>query len=349
MFTADYWSVPHPSVLRALGAVGENWERGPYGGDKLTRSAQDALREKFGLGSDAGIFFVPTGTAGNLLATATLIPHSWQALMCVQGAHMVKYEAGGPESRGHTVIQLPERSGKVFLSRAYDMVDARRPDTHQSCPAMLAVANATELGTFYTDSELEGIGKFAASRKVRLHMDGSRLAYVIGKNFFASRLPKIFAECGFSTLMLGFTKVGALGVDVLVVADPELAGDASRYHKQLGYTGARMQGSAAQVLAMLKDDIWLQNAAYANEKALYLRDRLSRVLGLQAVYPVETNAVFVGVQRKVADALKQGGWAYIWSEPWEDNQCIVRFMTSWATTEAHIDQLIDFLLEQQRK
>ena len=341
MFAADYYGAPHSNVLKALSSLGESWQRGAYGGDTLTRIAQDAVREKFGLVSDAGVFFVPTGTAGNLLATAALIPHPWQALMCATDAHMTKYEAGGPESRGHKIISLPHKHGKIDILRARGIVHAMRQDTHQVNPGMLAVANSTELGTAYKQKELYAIGQFAKDCNVRLHMDGSRLAYAM----MATELPEIFRSYGFDTLMLGLTKVGALDVDVLVVADPELArAVAVYYHKQCGYTRARMQGSAVQVSAMLEDDLWLKNASRANQMAIYLRDALWKRLRVDVICPVETNALFVKVPPKAAQTLKEGGWSYIWTDPWEgDDMCVVRFMTSWATTDEHVDELVSFL------
>lgn len=344
MFAADYWCAPHPAVLRAVSSLGENWKRGPYGSDELTKSAQNALRTTFGLSDEAGVFFLPTGTAGNLLATSTLIPHSWQALMCAAGAHMTTFEAGGPESRGHKIIELPQKHGKIDLSHASEMISAKRADTHQVFPAMLAIANATELGTRYTQKELLIIREFAVENNMLLHMDGSRLAYAM----MATELPEIFKAYGFATLMLGLTKVGALGVDALIVADPKLAREvAVYYHKQLGYMAARMQGYAVQVLAMLAYNLWLRNGEDANGKAIRLRDALWKKLKVDAAYPVETNAVFAAVPRKVGQALKEGGWAYIWYEPVGDSDgCIVRFMTSWATTEEDIDALIAFLEAQ---
>ncbi len=344
MFAADYYGAPHQNVLNAIGSLASNWGRGAYGSDELTRIAQDAVREKFGLCGDAGVFFVPTGTAGNLLATATLIPHPWQALMCVENAHMVKYEAGGPESRGHKIIPLPHKHGKIDILRARGIVHAMRQDTHQVNPGMLAVANATELGTAYKQKELYAFGQFATDCNIRLHMDGSRLGYAM----MATELPEIFRSYGFDTLMLGLTKVGALDVDVLIVADPVLARTvAVYYHKQCGYTRARMQGAAVQVSAMLQDDLWLKNASRANQMAVYLRDTLWKRLRVDAVYPVETNALFVKVPPKVAQALKEGNWAYIWTDPWEnDDMCVVRFMTSWATTDEHVDELGAFLEQE---
>ena len=64
-----------------------------------------------------------------------------------------------------------------------------------------------------------------------------------------------------------------------------------------------MRFIAAPWLGLLKEDVWLQNARHANNAARELARRLRNKAGLENVFPVESNAVFVRDWNFVASRL----------------------------------------------
>ena len=98
-----------------------------------------------------------------------------------------------------------------------------------------------------------------------------------------------------------------------------------------------MRFLAAQWLGLLTGDAWLRNAQHANDGARRLADRLRKEAGIESVFPVEANAVFVSMDERLASGLHARGWRfYKFIEP-----NVYRLMCSWATTETDISDFID--------
>ena len=71
-FASDNAGGVHPRIMAALAAANDGHVPA-YGGDRITRAAQDLLREVFDA-PDAAVHFVPTGTAANALSLSLLAP-----------------------------------------------------------------------------------------------------------------------------------------------------------------------------------------------------------------------------------------------------------------------------------
>jgi threonine aldolase len=110
--------------------------------------------------------------------------------------------------------------------------------------------------------------------------------------------------------------------------------------KQAGHLGSKMRFLAAPWLGLLNGDVWLRNARHANEAARELAQRLRNEAGVENVFPVESNAVFVQLDDQVVRGLQTRGWRfYKFVEP-----DIYRLMCSWSTTEEEISMLVgDFV------
>jgi threonine aldolase len=88
---------------------------------------------------------------------------------------------------------------------------------------------------------------------------------------------------------------------------------------------------AAQILAMLQDDLWLRNARAANEAAA----RIAQAAGAERlVVPVEANELFLKVSDAEAAALRAQGFDFYDWAPGE-----VRLVTSWDSDSEHVDAL----------
>jgi threonine aldolase len=77
---------------------------------------------------------------------------------------------------------------------------------------------------------------------------------------------------------------------------------------------------AAQILAMLDGDLWLQNARSANSAAR----TIGEAAGDRLVHPVEANEIFIRASDTEAASLRAKGFDFY---DWGPGQ--IRFVTSW--------------------
>jgi threonine aldolase len=97
-----------------------------------------------------------------------------------------------------------------------------------------------------------------------------------------------------------------------------------------------MRFLAAQWLGLLTGDTWLRNAQHANGVARALASRLRKEAGIESLFPVEANAVFVSMDERLAGGLRARGWRfYKFIEP-----DVYRLMCSWSTTGEDISCLL---------
>ena len=72
-----------------------------------------------------------------------------------------------------------------------------------------------------------------------------------------------------------------------------------------------MRFLAAQWLGLLNRDAWLRNAQHANRAARGLATRLRMEAGIESIFPIDANAVFVAMDERLASGLHARGWRFI--------------------------------------
>ncbi len=87
---------------------------------------------------------------------------------------------------------------------------------------------------------------------------------------------------------------------------------------------------------MLTDELWRNNAIHANTMARRLAEGVAQVPGISLVHPVEANAVFAMVPAEVTAGLQSRHPFYVWDEA----ASVVRWMTSFDTTDEDVDGFI---------
>ena len=175
-----------------------------------------------------------------------------------------------------------------------------------------------------------------------LHMDGARFANAVASLACAPK--EITRDLGFDVLCFGGTKNGVGAGELVVFFNKELAAEFDYRAKQAGQLASKMRFLAAPWCALLEGDVWLRNARHANESARHLAERLGRELALEAVFPVQANAVFLRLPEKLVQALHERGWYfYKFLEP-----DVYRLMCSWATRDERIDEFVEDAKTLQR-
>ncbi|MGH9379073.1 MAG: threonine aldolase family protein [Thermoanaerobaculia bacterium] len=331
LFASDNASGVHPEVLAAI----ERANRGDapaYGADELTRRAEERIREVFG--QDAAVRFTFGGTGANVIGLAA-VTRPTEAVLCAETSHLWRDECGAPEHfTGAKLVPIPTPDGKLTpgLVELY-LQDAR--GVHHARPRVVSVAQATEWGTVYSFDELAALADMAHRHGLLLHVDGARLSNAAAALDLS--LARISRDAGVDVLAFGGTKNGLLAAEAVLFLHPEQAIDAPRVQKQAMQLASKMRFVAAQIEALLTDELWLRNARRANAMAARLARRLEPVPGLTLEMPVETNAVFIRVPAERLETL----CAATGIPAWEPGRPVLRLMTSFDTTKEEVDALAE--------
>src|SRR5580698_4490957 len=140
-----------------------------YGTDPWTVRLDACLSAYF----DAPVraFPLATGTAANSLALATLSP-SYGVIFTHEEAHIANDEAGAPGffTGGAQLSLLQAPDGKVTKEVLAAALEAHHVSVHTLQPTVLALSQATELGTAYRPGELTELCKLAHDHGLKVQM-----------------------------------------------------------------------------------------------------------------------------------------------------------------------------------
>lgn len=329
-FASDNTAPVHPAVLDALAAANQGPSHA-YGRDPWTARASAWFQEQFGPGTEA--FPVWNGTGANVVSLRALT-QPWQAVICTAQSHIQVDECGAPELlTGCKLIDVPTPDGKLtpaMLRAAMQGIG----DFHHVQPAVVSLTQVTEYGTVYSRDELLALCGTARELGLRVHMDGARIANAAAA--LGLPLRAITRDVGVDILSFGATKNGAMGAEAVVVFDPALASSMLFLRKQSMQLSSKMRYVAAQFLALAEGDLWLTNARHANARAQRLAAGVRSIPGIRITQEVQGSAVFAILPRAVTERLQQEFHFYFWNEALLE----VRWMTSWATSEADVDEFL---------
>jgi len=327
-FASDNASAIHPEVLAAIDAANRGHVYG-YGHDRLTEALAERFREQFG--EQARAYPVWSGTAANVLSLRAVC-RPWEAVICAPEAHMNVDECGAPEAiAGVKLLTAAAEHGKLSPDSVEAVIE-RVGDEHAVQPRVVSISQCTELGTVYTVEELEALAQCAQARDLLLHVDGARLANAAAS--LTLPLRSLITDVGVDVLSFGGTKNGLLGAEAVVFLNPRL-GDGFEYlRKQSLQLASKMRFLAAQLHALLEDELWLRSATHSNAMAALLAARLRELDAVTTTRPVETNVVFAELPFDAISELQRQYDFYVWNERVGE----VRWMCSWDTTEADVAQ-----------
>src|SRR3954470_17336099 len=261
-FFSDNAAPVHPKVMEAIAAA--NRLDTAYEGDEWSQRLDGAFSDLFG--TEVRAFWVTTGTAANCLALAALCP-PYRGILCHEDAHIEVDEAGAPGffTGGAKLILLDGEGAKLTPDAIAAACDAIRDDVHQVQPAAISITNATEYGLVYRATEVAALGKLAKERGLAFHMDGARFANALATT--GDSPADATWRAGVDALSFGFVKNGGLNAEALILFRPELADEIAVRRKRAGHLLSKGRYLAAQLLAMLDGDLWLDNARAANAAA----------------------------------------------------------------------------------
>ena len=322
-FASDNVAGAMPEVMQALAAANAGFAAG-YGADDVCRRAADLIRAL--LDADAEVRFTASGTAANALTLATLAaPH--EAVICHAHAHIATDEAGAPGffGSGLGLITLPGASGRIDPA-ALAQTLAQPEASYRQSPAALSLTNATEYGAVYSKAALAALIEPAKAAGLKIHIDGARIAGAAAAGFPLASLRTL----GVDIAVLGGTKAGSTPSEAIVIFDKALARRFDARMKHAGQLVSKARYLAAPWIGMLETGAWTACAAHANAMAR----KLAALSPFPLAHAVDANAVFLTMDEPALKRLRAQGWrAYRFLDG------SARFMCSWATTEAAVEEL----------
>ena len=324
-FFSDNAAAAHPAVIEAIAK--SNRLDTAYDGDAWSAKLDRAFSELFE--TDVRAMWVMTGTAANCLALAALCP-PYRGILCHKDAHIEVDEAGAPGffAGGAKLMLLDGPGAKVSPDAIRDAVGRVRKDVHQVQPAVLSITNATEYGLAYSAQEVGALGETARSLGLKMQMDGARFANAIASTNVSPA--DVTWRAGVDAMSFGFVKNGGLNAEALILFCPELADEIAVRRKRAGHLASKGRMLAAQILALLEDDLWLANARAANGAA----QTLAQAAPGRLVYPVEANELFLKVTSEEAASLRSQGFDFY---DWGAGQ--IRLVTSWDSDAESVGRL----------
>jgi threonine aldolase len=329
-FFSDNAAPVHPRVWSAMQSA--DVPDKAYDGDAVSQRLDAAFSELFG--AECTALWVATGTAGNCLALSAMVPPHG-GVVCHREAHIEMDEGGAPGFflHGAKLLLVEGESAKITPETIRAVIDPIRPEVHQVQPHAISITQASEYGRVYTPAEVAAISALAKERGLGLHMDGARLANAVAH--LGCHPADVTVRAGIDALTFGCVKNGGMSAEAIVFFAPGLADVVRFRRKRAGHLQSKGRYLAAQVLAMLEGDLWLENARAANAAA----QEIAAACGERLIHPVEANEIFVILSPAEQAALRAQGFDfYDWTAP-PGAPGAARLVTAWSSPPGEVEAL----------
>ena len=198
--------------------------------------------------------------------------------------------------------------------------------------------NRREAGkTALAHAELEAIHQVCRQYQLRLYLDGARLGYGLMADGTDLTLPEIARLC--DVFYIGGTKHGALFGEAVVIKNDAIKKDFRYIIKQHGGMFAKGRLLGLQFDTLFTDGLYYKIGRREVAQTAKLRAAFE-AKGIEFAYPSPTNQLFPILSKPQLDALREK-YSFSVQSVLPDGGAVVRFCTSWATTQAEVDALLD--------
>ncbi|MBR5231695.1 MAG: low specificity L-threonine aldolase [Clostridia bacterium] len=333
-FECDYSEGAHEAILQRLIATNMEQTVG-YSEDPYCESAREKIRAACDC-PEAAVHFLVGGTQTNATVISSVLrPH--QGVLCAQSGHINVHETGAIEALGHKVLALPQKDGKITAQQVREYTLAHYADSafeHTVQPGMVYISHPTEMGTLYTLEEMTELSRVCRELGLPLFADGARLGYGLAAGEVTLRDMAKLCD----VFYIGGTKCGALFGEAVVISSPALQKD-FRYHiKQNGGMLAKGRLLGVQFDTLFTDGLYEKITGNASRQALRIRAAFEKK-GIEMFFDSTTNQQFPVLTGQQMDALKED-FSFTYWQKVDENRHAVRFCTSWATKDEHVEKLV---------
>ncbi|MBO5717211.1 MAG: aminotransferase class V-fold PLP-dependent enzyme [Alistipes sp.] len=334
-FDSDYMAGAHPEVLEALVRTNMELTAG-YGNDPYTTEAKELIRKATGC-ADAEVMFLVGGTQTNATVIDGILSRH-EGVLAAESGHIAVHESGAIEASGHKVLTLPHYDGKVKAEDVEQFIEEFYADEtyqHMVAPGMLYISQPTEYGTVYSLEELKQLSEVCHNHDIPLYVDGARLGYALGAESADFTLKELSQLA--DVYYIGGTKVGTLFGEAVVVTNRKLLKNLFSLVKQHGALLAKGRLLGVQFTTLFRNGLYERIGAHGVRLAMRIRKAFERA-GYEPIIDSRTNQQFFRLPNSVIDNLRQEASFDYWG-PRGEVDSVVRFVTSWYTTDEDIDKL----------
>lgn len=334
-FECDYVLGAHPKILENLINTNMEYLHG-YGNDVYTRRAAEKIRSSCGKES-VDVRFLVGGTQTNRIVIDSML-RGYEGVISATSGHINVHESGAVEASGHKILTVPGYEGKLKACDVRQLIENFYADgshEHMIYPGMVYISHPTEYGTLYTLSELKDISAICREYGIPLFLDGARLGYGLMSRDTDVTLADITELC--DVFYIGGTKVGALCGEAVVFTKDNAPRHFLTTVKQNGALMAKGRLLGVQFDTLFTDDLYFEISKNAIDRAEELKT-VFKEKGYKFFINSPTNQQFVILSDDHIERLEKLVGFEIW-EKYDENNSVVRFATSWATTKEDIEYL----------
>ncbi|MCD8015782.1 MAG: aminotransferase class I/II-fold pyridoxal phosphate-dependent enzyme [Lachnospiraceae bacterium] len=334
-FESDYTTGAHPAILKRLMETNLEPLSG-YGTDPYCKSAKEKIRAACAC-PEADVWFLTGGTQTNAAVISTMLS-GYEGVVSADTGHVNTHEAGAIEYTGHKVLTVPGHNGKIDAKElAAYLADFYQDGNyeHMVFPGMVYLSHPTEYGTLYTKAELETIAGVCSTYGIPLYMDGARLGYGLMSYETDVTLPDIARIC--DVFYIGGTKVGALCGEAVVFPKHNMPRHFLPLVKQRGALLAKGRLIGIQFDVLFSDGLYME----VGRRAIEMAERLKALFhekNEEFYLESPTNQQFIVLENARMEELKKQVAFGFWEKK-DENHTVIRFATSWSTTEEDIERL----------
>ncbi|MEO4055082.1 low specificity L-threonine aldolase [Solibacillus sp. CAU 1738] len=340
-FENDYAEGAHKRILQRI--IETNEEQTPgYGMDEYCEKARNYIRKACDV-ENADIHFLVGGTQTNTTIISSILRPHQGAVAAITG-HIAVHETGAIEATGHKVLTLPSDDGKIQAAQVKELFDTHWNEgahEHTVQPGLVYITHPTENGTTYSKFELEELSKVCRECDLPLVLDGARLGYGLASKDSDLSLADIARLC--DVFYIGGTKIGALFGEAVVIINDNLKKDFRYLIKQKGGMLAKGRLLGIQFETLFEDGLYYEISNHAVEMAMIIRKAFVEK-GFSLRYDSKTNQQFPILPNDVLEKLSEK-YSFTFWEKVNSTHSVIRFCTSWATKEEHVEMLIEDIKE----
>lgn len=338
-FESDYNIGAHPKIIKKLSDTNFEMLSG-YGSDKYCESAIKKIKQACDCPL-ADVYFLVGGTQTNQVVIDTML-NQYEGVISAKTGHINIHEAGAIEVTGHKVLEVASNNGKIIAKELNNYLETFYNDDnreHMVFPGMVYISHPTEYGTLYSKNELKEISEICSKYKIPLYMDGARLGYALMSKETDVSLADIANFC--DVFYIGGTKVGALCGEAVVFTKNNTPKHFITLIKQHGALLAKGRLLGIQFDTLFENDLYFEISKNAIEMAEKLKG-IFKEKDYEFFMETPTNQQFIILENSKMENLKDKVAFSFW-EKYDDTHTVVRFATSWATTENDIKLLSEIL------
>ena len=285
--------------------------------------------------------FLVGGTQTNAIVISSVL-RPYEGVVAAKTGHVSVHEAGAIECTGHKVLELPEHDGKIDAGELKQYIEDFYHDgnyEHMVFPGMVYISHPTEYGTLYSKKELSDISAVCREYKLPLYLDGARLGYGLMSRETDVTLADVAELC--DVFYIGGTKVGALFGEAVVFTKKNMPKHFMTMVKQRGGLLAKGWLLGLQFDELFTDSLYFNISRHAIDMAELLKQGLHEK-GCRFFLESPTNQQFVILENGEMERLKEKVSFSFW-EKYDETHTVVRFATSWATSEEDVKSLMGLL------